>query len=116
MMSTQKVPPVFAMNVALNITSIPAQEAFLVDAPTPTSPNPRWIQAKRPQPRMARCAGSRSATPGLDDVDQITHHGSQFVVLRRVHALDTYGKKLLLVVARDDATDDDRNSHTDLVE
>ena len=35
------------MNVALNITSIPAQEAFLVDAPTPTSPNPRWIQAKK---------------------------------------------------------------------
>ena len=46
MMSSQKAPPVFAMNVALNITSIPAQEAFLVDAPTPTSPNPRWIQAQ----------------------------------------------------------------------
>ena len=38
------------MNVALNITSIPAQEAFLVDAPTPTSPNPRWIQTKWSSP------------------------------------------------------------------
>ena len=42
------------MNVALNITSIPAQEAFLVDAPTPTSPNPRWIQVNSSSGNQAR--------------------------------------------------------------
>jgi hypothetical protein len=46
MMGSQKVPPEMAMNVTLNITILPAQEAFLVDA-TPPTPSPRrWIQVK----------------------------------------------------------------------
>ena len=36
MMPSQKVPPETAMNVTSNITIVPAQEAFLVDAPTVT--------------------------------------------------------------------------------
>ena len=35
------------MNVTLNITIVPAQEAFLVDATTFTRPHQRWIEAKR---------------------------------------------------------------------
>ncbi len=45
-MTTQKVPPEFAMNVTSNITSVPAQEAFLVDATTITRSSHRWIEAK----------------------------------------------------------------------
>ena len=33
---------------------LPCQEAFLVDAPTPTTSPHRWIQAKRTQPATAR--------------------------------------------------------------
>ena len=47
-MQTQKVPPEMWMNVTLNITSVPAQEAFLVDATTVTPSGHRWIEAKRP--------------------------------------------------------------------
>jgi hypothetical protein len=35
-MTTQKVPPEFEMNVTSDITRLPAQEAFLVDATTVT--------------------------------------------------------------------------------
>ena len=46
MMTSQKVPPETAINVTSNITIVPAQEAFLVDA-TPTTPSAdRWIEAK----------------------------------------------------------------------
>ena len=34
------------MNVTLNITSVPDQEAFLVDATTVTPSGHRWIEAK----------------------------------------------------------------------
>jgi hypothetical protein len=45
-MPSQKVPPETADFVTLNITSVPAQEAFLVDATTVTSSGHRWIEAK----------------------------------------------------------------------
>ena len=38
MMQTQKVPPVFETNVAINITIVADQEAFFADATTPTHP------------------------------------------------------------------------------
>jgi len=45
-MTAQKVPPEFVDLLTLNINSFPAQEAFLVDAATPTRSQHRWIQAK----------------------------------------------------------------------
>ena len=45
MMQTQKVPPVFETNVAINTTIVADQEAFFADAATPTHPPQRWIQA-----------------------------------------------------------------------
>lgn len=42
-MSTQKVPAWFGTDVTSDITIVPAQEAFLVDAPTTTHSPHRWI-------------------------------------------------------------------------
>jgi len=41
------VPPETWTNVTSNITSVPDQEAFLVDATSDTSSSHRWIQAKK---------------------------------------------------------------------
>ena len=43
MIKTQKVPPVFETNVDIDITIVADQEAFFVDATTPTHPPHRWI-------------------------------------------------------------------------
>jgi hypothetical protein len=44
-MQTQKVPPELVDFVTSDITRLPAQEAFLVDAPTLTRSDHRWIEA-----------------------------------------------------------------------
>ena len=65
MMSSQKVPPVFAMNVALNITKHPSSGGLFGGRAHPTSPNPRWIQVKEGQrkPRSTATTESRHYNP-----------------------------------------------------
>jgi hypothetical protein len=46
-MHSQKVPPEIVDYVTSNTTIVPAQEAFLVDAPTLRHLPRRWIEVKR---------------------------------------------------------------------
>ena len=43
--SIQEVPPLMARMTVTSNSILPRQEAFLVDAPTPTTSPHRWIQA-----------------------------------------------------------------------
>ena len=45
--SSQEVPPHVARITVVTNSILPCQEAFLVDAPTPSASPRRWIQAKR---------------------------------------------------------------------
>ena len=58
------------MNVTLNITSVPDQEAFLVDATTVTSSGHRWIEAKRQLSSIVASfrPGLLQRSPALDHV------------------------------------------------
>ena len=59
------------MNVTLNITSVPDQEAFLVDATTVTPSGHRRIEAKGPSPRSGIDKKTNKATDpaATSDVD-----------------------------------------------